>query len=236
MPATTTSSGPLPPLAIPATLHDSLLARLDRLAPVKEFAQIGAALGREFPHALLAAVADRPEAELEAALDQLVASELVYRRGSPPEAIYSFKHALVQDAAYGTLLKSKRQQLHARIAQVLEEQFPDATHSEPEIVAHHLTGAGLHERATDYWLRAGIQSTARSAYVEATNNLSMALQTTSHIAEPLLRREKERQIRTLLAAALRVTKGHVATELEDMLRHTLRLAEELEGSRRAAKR
>ena len=114
-------SGPLPPLAIPATLHDSLLARLDRLAPVKEVAQIGAAIGREFSHALLAAVADRPEAELRAALDQLVASELVFRRGTPPEATYSFKHALVQDAAYGTLLKSRRQQLHARIAKVLEE-------------------------------------------------------------------------------------------------------------------
>ena len=122
-------SGPLPPLAIPSTLHDSLLARLDRLAPVKEVAQIGAAIGREFSHALLAAVADRPEAELQAALDQLVSSELVFRRGTPPEATYSFKHALVQDAAYGTLLKSRRQQLHARIAQVLEEQFPETARS-----------------------------------------------------------------------------------------------------------
>ena len=117
-------AGPLPPLAIPATLHDSLMARLDRLAPVKEVAQIGAAIGREFSHELLAAVADRPEAELQAALDQLVAAELVFRRGTPPDATYSFKHALVQDAAYETLLKSRRQQLHARIAQVLEEQFP----------------------------------------------------------------------------------------------------------------
>ena len=119
-------SGPLPPLAIPATLHDSLLARLDRLAPVKEIAQIGAAIGREFSHALLAAVADRPEPELQAALDQLVASELVFRRGTPPEATYSFKHALVQDAAYGTLLKSRRQHLHARIADVLESSFPES--------------------------------------------------------------------------------------------------------------
>ena len=117
-------SGPLPPLAIPATLHDSLLARLDRLAPVKEIAQIGAALGREFSHALLAAVADRPEPELQAALDQLVASELVFRRGAPPEATYSFKHALVQDAAYGTLLKSRRQQLHARIARCWRSSSP----------------------------------------------------------------------------------------------------------------
>ena len=130
-------AGPLPPLALPSTLHDSLLARLDRLAPVKEIAQIGAALGREFSHGLLAAVAARPEAELQAALDQLVAAELVYRRGTPPDVSYSFKHALIQDAAYGTLLKSRRQQLHARIAQVLEEQFPEAAHGDPQIVAHH---------------------------------------------------------------------------------------------------
>ena len=135
-------SGPLPPLAIPSTLHDSLLARLDRLAPVKEIAQIGAAIGREFSHALLAAVADRPEAELQAALDQLVASELVFRRGTPPEATYSFKHALVQDAAYGTLLKSRRQQLHARIVEVLEEQFPETAEAQPELLAHHCTAGG----------------------------------------------------------------------------------------------
>jgi hypothetical protein len=221
-------AGPLPPLAIPATLHDSLLARLDRLAPVKEIAQTAAAIGREFSHELLAAVSRLPEDELDAALDQLVGSELIFRRGAPPAATYSFKHALIQDAAYGTLLKSRRQQLHARIAQVLEEQFPEATHSDPQMVAHHLTGAGLHQRASDYWLRAGLRSTARSAYVEATHNLSMALQTASQIADPLTRREKELEIRTLLAAALRVTKGHVAPEVEDMLLHTLRIAEELE--------
>ena len=118
-------SGPLPPLAIPTTLHDSLMARLDRLAPVKEVAQIGAVIGREFSHELLAAVSALPEDKLGEALDQLVASELIFRRGVPPEATYSFKHALVQDAAYQSLLKSKRQQLHARIAQVLEERFPE---------------------------------------------------------------------------------------------------------------
>ena len=143
-------AGPLPPLAIPSTLHDSLLARLDRLAPVKEVAQIGAVIGREFSHELLAAVAHRSEAELQAALDQLVASELVYRRGVPPDATYSFKHALVQDTAYGTLLKSRRQQLHTRIAQVLEEQFPGAPKTQPELLAHHCTQAGLVEKAVDY--------------------------------------------------------------------------------------
>ena len=113
-------SGPLPPLAIPTTLHDSLMARLDRLAPVKEVAQIGAVIGREFSHELLAAVSPLSEDKLGDALDQLVNSELVFRRGAPPEATYSFKHALVQDAAYQSLLKSKRQQLHARIAEALE--------------------------------------------------------------------------------------------------------------------
>jgi predicted ATPase len=114
----------LPPLAIPATLHASLMARLDRLAPVKEIAQLGAAIGQEFPHALLAAVAGRPETELRAALDQLSSSELIFCRGSPPHAVYTFKHTMVQEVAYQSLLKSRRQQLHARIARVLQEQFP----------------------------------------------------------------------------------------------------------------
>ena len=117
-------TGPLPPLAIPANLHDSLMARLDRLATVKELAQIGAVIGREFSHELLAAVADRSQEQLESGLDQLVASELVFRRGSPPDAAYSFKHALVKDVAYQSLLKSRRQQLHARVAQVFEARFP----------------------------------------------------------------------------------------------------------------
>ena len=149
-------SGPLPPLAIPTTLHDSLMARLDRLAPVKEVAQIGAVIGREFSHELLAAVAPLSEDELGDALDQLVASELVFRRGSAPEATYSFKHALVQDAAYQSLLKTKRQQLHARIAQVLEGTFPETAETEPEIA-----GAPFRPRRAspspriDYWRRAG---------------------------------------------------------------------------------
>ena len=148
-------AGPLPPLALPCD-PARLAARPPRPPrPVKEIAQIGAALGREFSHGLLAAVADRPEAELQAALDQLVAAELVYRRGTPPDVTYSFKHALVQDAAYGTLLKSRRQQLHARIAQVLEEQFPETAETQPELLAHHCTEAGLVEQAVDYWHRAG---------------------------------------------------------------------------------
>ena len=148
-------AGPLPPLAIPANLHDSLMARLDRLAPVKELAQIGAVIGREFSHELIAAVADRPQEQLESGLDQLVASELVFRRGAPPDATYSFKHALVKDVAYQSLLKSRRQQLHARVAQVFEERFPGVVESQPELLAYHLTEAGLDARAADAWARAG---------------------------------------------------------------------------------
>ena len=132
----------LPPLAIPATLHDSLLARLDRLGPAKEIAQIGAALGREFGHAVLAAVADRPDAEVQCALDQLVAAQLIFRRGAAPNVTYSFKHALVQDAAYGTLFKSRRQHLHTHIAQVLEERFTETAEVEPELLAYHCREAG----------------------------------------------------------------------------------------------
>ncbi len=160
-------SGPLPPLAIPTTLHGSLMARLDRLAPVKEVAQIGSVIGREFSHELLAAVADRPEDQLQGALDQLVASELVFRRGGPPAATYSFKHALVQDVAYQSLLKSRRQQLHARIAAVLEGRFEEKAHREPELLARHYREAGLLENAIPYATRAGDVAFDRFAFVEA---------------------------------------------------------------------
>jgi class 3 adenylate cyclase/predicted ATPase len=207
-------SGPLPPLAIPATLHDSLLARLDRLAPVKEVAQIGAALGREFPHALLAAVADRPDAELQTALDQLVASELVFRRGIPPEATYSFKHALVQDAAYGTLLKSRRQQLHARIAQVLEQRFPEQADAQPELLAHHCTQAGLVEQAVHCWYSAARQAMARSAMVEAAAQLTQALDLLAGLPSSADRDHKELDLQIALGAALIATKGWAAPEVE----------------------
>jgi predicted ATPase len=207
-------SGPLPPLAIPATLHDSLLARLDRLAPVKEVAQIGAAIGREFSHALLAAVADRPAAEWQAALDRLVSSELVFRRGVPPEATYSFKHALVQDAAYGTLLKSKRQHLHARIAKVLEQQFLEQAEAQPELLAHHFTQAGLSEKAVDYWYRAGRQAMARSATVEAAAQLTQALDLLNGMPVGPDRDHKELDLQIALGAVLIATKGWAAPEVE----------------------
>jgi predicted ATPase/class 3 adenylate cyclase len=205
-------SGPLPPLAIPSTLHDSLLARLDRLAPVKEVAQIGAAIGREFSHALLAAVADRPDADLRTALDQLVSSELVFRRGVPPDATYSFKHALVQDAAYGTLLKSRRQHLHARIAVVLEEQFPETARSQPELLAHHCTHAGLVEKAIDYWHKAGQLAIGRSAMKEAIAQLISGLDLVPCLAGGRVRARRELDLQLTLAGALLVAKGWAAPE------------------------
>jgi predicted ATPase len=207
-------AGPLPPLALPATLHDSLLARLDRLATVKEIAQIGAALGREFSHGLLAAVAHRPEPELQAALDQLVAAELVYRRGTPPDVTYSFKHALVQDAAYGALLKSRRQHLHARIAQVMEEQFPEIVETQPELLAQHYTGAGLTEQAILYWEKAGERASQGSANAEAIERISKALELLETVPETPERIRRELALQTRLGPAVHAVKGFASPDAE----------------------
>src|ERR1700691_3439899 len=142
-------------VTIPATLRDSLMARLDRFMPVKEIAQIGAAIGREFSYELITAVAPVPQAQLDNALAQLSASGLAFRRGTPPDASYTFKHALVQDAAYDSLLKSRRQELHGRIARVIQARFPNIKTTEPEVLAHHLTAAGLSEAAIPLWQSAG---------------------------------------------------------------------------------
>ena len=170
--------GPLPPLAIPSTLQDSLMARLDRLAAVKEIAQVGAAIGREFSYPLLYAVADRGEATLRAALAQLEDSELVFRSGEPPVARYTFKHALVQDTAYESLLKSRRQILHRRIAETLRDKFADVVDAEPELLAHHFTHAGLIEPAIEYWGKAGDLALRRSAFKEAIAHLGKAIEMT----------------------------------------------------------
>jgi predicted ATPase len=167
--------GPLPPLAIPSTLHASLLARLDRLAMVKDVAQIGAVIGREFSYPLIAAAAALPEQILRDALSQLVGAELIYQRGLPPDATYQFKHALVQDASYTSLVRSRRQQLHSQIARALEERFPDIVATEPETLAHHLTEAGLTEPATVHWHKAGRSAAARSAYQEALGHIERGL-------------------------------------------------------------
>src|ERR671931_2880279 len=168
-------TGPLPPLAIPSTLHDSLMARLDRLATVKALAQLGATLGREFPYALLQAVSPWDEETLGRGLQQLVEAEFLYQQGLPPEATYLFKHALIQETAYQSLLKSTRQQYHQRIAQALAAQFPEIVETQPELVARHYTEAGLTEQAIPYWQRAGQQALQRSANPEAVQHLTTAL-------------------------------------------------------------
>jgi len=171
----TAAAVPSPALAVPASLHASLMARLDRLGPAKEVAQIGAAIGREFSHPLLAAVVRKPEAELRSALDRLITAGLLFRQGLPPHATYLFKHALVQDAAYGTLLREPRRALHARIAETLEGQFADIAESQPELLARHYTEAGLIEKAVSFWRTAGQRSLARSALLEGAEQLKRAL-------------------------------------------------------------
>ena len=200
-------SGPLPPLAIPATLHDSLMARLDRLASVKEVAQIGAVIGREFSHELLKAVAPLATRQLHDSLTELVASELVFRRGLLPDAVYYFKHALVRDAAYQSLLKISRQQYHQRIAQVLEDRFPRTAETEPEILAQHYSEAGLADEAIDYWHRAGQLAIQRSANVEAVIHCERALELISQIPETAARHERELQIQMTLGPASVAARG-----------------------------
>ncbi|HTZ68045.1 MAG TPA: adenylate/guanylate cyclase domain-containing protein, partial [Roseiarcus sp.] len=198
--------------AVPASLHASLMARLDRLGPAKGVAQVGAAIGRGFSHALLAHVASLPELELNSALDRLLRSGLLSRQGSRPNATYLFKHALVQDTAYGSLLREPRRTLHARIAEVLESQFADLTESEPELLARHLTEAGLIERASRQWGKAGLRSLARSALIEAAAQLSRALaQIAALPTTPDLRREQIR-LQVGLAQALMHSKGYAAPE------------------------
>ncbi|HMF20778.1 MAG TPA: adenylate/guanylate cyclase domain-containing protein [Pseudolabrys sp.] len=167
---------PLPSLAIPATLNASLMARLDRLASVRDIAQIGAVIGREFSYELLNAVAGLPRSKIDEALEQLVQSELIFRRGTVPQAVYTFKHALLRDAAYAGLLKSRRAQIHAALAEVFEQKFTEIVEGQPETVAHHLTEAGLPDRAISYWLQAGKKAAQRSAHIEAIAHLRRGLE------------------------------------------------------------
>jgi class 3 adenylate cyclase/predicted ATPase len=204
--------GPLPPLAIPSTLHDSLMARLDRIAPVKEVAQVGAVIGRYFSHELLAAVAPLKDNALKDALDQLVQAELIFRRGTSPEMVYSFKHALVRDAAYQSLLKSRRQQLHARIASVMEERFPEVADTEPELLAIHLTEAELPHQAASWWLKAGQRALARSATAEGIAHLTRGLETLEQLPEESTRDEQELALQLALGPALIGAKGFAAPE------------------------
>jgi len=169
-------TGPLRAVAIPDTLQDALMARLDQLNTAKEVAQFGAVLGREFPYDLLQAIAPQDENTLQEGLAQLVAAELLYQRGRPPRARYVFKHALIQDAAYASLLKSTRQHVHQQIAEVLEARFPASVETQPELVAQHYTAAGCTEPAVAYWQRAGQQASERSAYLEAVSHLTTGIE------------------------------------------------------------
>src|SRR5262249_47372124 len=184
-------TGPLPPLAIPATLQDALMARLDRLAAIKAVAQLGATIGRQFDYALLQAVAPLDEAMLQQGLRRLVEAELLYQRGVPPQATYLFKHALIQEAAYQSLLKSTRQQHHHRIAQVLEAQFPETAEAEPEMLAHHATEAGLNDQAVYYWHTAGQRASERSAHVETVSHLRTGLTLLQTLPETPERTQRE---------------------------------------------
>jgi predicted ATPase len=226
-----TAAGPLTPLAIPASLQASLLARLDRLAPAREVAQIGAALGRQFSHELIAAVAPVPPAQLDDALAQLVGAELIYRRGTPPDAEYTFKHALVQDAAYGTLLRERRRQLHAHIAAALEDRFPEIVAAEPALLARHCEEAGLAERAVGYWLAAGRQARARSSVAEAVALLRRGLALVPALPDGDQRREAELDLLIALGQALTDNQSWGAPELGEVHSRALALASELKRPR-----
>src|SRR5262245_3657350 len=206
-------TGPLTSLAIPTTLHDSLMARLDRLATVKGVAQLGATLGREFSYELLQAVSPLDTVALQQALTRLVEVELLYQRGVPPQATYLFKHALIQEAAYQSLLKSSRQQYHQRIARVLEERFPEVTATQPELLAHHYTEAGLSALAVDYWQRAGQRTIQRSAHVEAVSHLTRGLEVLAALPDTAERTQHELSLQTTLGVALMAAKGQAAPEV-----------------------
>ena len=207
-------TGPLPPLAIPVTLQDSLMARLDRLATVKTVAQLGATIGRTFSYDLFQAVSPMDEATVQHGLRQLVEAELVYQRGVGSQATYMFKHALIQDAAYQSLLRSTRQQYHQRIAQVLEAQFPETAEIQPELVAQHYTEAGLGAQAIPYWQRAGQQALQRSANPEAVQHLTKGLALLATLPETPARAQQELDLQIALGPALQASKGWGAPEVE----------------------
>jgi class 3 adenylate cyclase/predicted ATPase len=207
-------TGPLPPLAIPTTLHDSLMARLDRLAAVKGLAQLGATLGREFAYELLQAVSPWDEDTVQRGLQQLVAAEFLYQQGLPPQATYRFKHALIQDAAYQSLLRSTRQQHHQCIAQVLETRFPELCDTQPELVAQHYTAAGCTEQAVVYWQRAGQQASDRSANVEAVSHFTTGIELLKSLPETPEHTQQALTLHIALGAALQMAKGIAAPEVE----------------------
>src|SRR5262249_34083879 len=206
--------GPPPPLAIPATLQDALMARLDRLGEGKAVAQLGAVLGRTFPHDLLRAVAPLDALAVWRGLVQLVKAEVLYQQGVPPQATYTFKHALLQDMAYQSVLRSTRQQYHQRIAQMLETRFAETIETQPELLAQHYTAAGLREPAMGYWQRAGQRAYPLSAYVEAISHCTQGLEVLKTMPETIERHRQELEVQTTLGQALAAVKGLAAPEVE----------------------
>jgi predicted ATPase len=225
------TAGMLPPLAIPTTLQASLLARLDRLAPVREVAQIAATLGRHFSHELISAVAKIPQQVLNGALAQLVDAELIFRRGVPPDAEYSFKHALVQDAAYQSLLRSKRQQYHLQIAEVLEKRFPEIAEAHPELLAHHYTEAVIPDKAIPYWQAAGQKAVQRSANAEAINQLTKGLDLLKTMPESPERFQQELTLLLALGTPLTDTKGFASPEVSAVYSRARELCRQVGGVR-----
>jgi class 3 adenylate cyclase/predicted ATPase len=220
-------SEPLPMFTIPSTLQDSLNARLDRLGPIKEIAQIGATIGRTFSYVLLSAVSPLKEGKLDAAIGRLVASELVISRGTPPDATYTFKHALIQDAAYSSLLKVKRQKLHSSIARALEENFPDVVEITPELLAQHYTDAGLKESAIGYWRKAGRRSAERSANQEAIAQLTRGLSLVEELPPSHSRTQMELALCIELVGPLIALKGYSSPEFETIVNRARILAREV---------
>ncbi|MGE0822193.1 MAG: adenylate/guanylate cyclase domain-containing protein [Candidatus Binatia bacterium] len=220
-------ASPLQPLGIPATLQDSLMARLDRLGSAKEIAQLGATLGREFSYELLQAVSSSEETNVQHGLARLVDTELLYQRGIPPQATYTFKHALIQDTAYQSLLKSTRQQYHRQIAQILEERFVETKESQPELLAHHYTEAGLTEQAIPYWQQAGQKAVQRSANMEAIAHLTKGLELLKILPETPERNQQELTLQLTLGTPLMTTKGYAAPETEQAYTRAGELCQQL---------
>jgi predicted ATPase len=221
-------TGAFSTFAIPATLQDSLMARLDRLVTAKAVAQYAAVIGRQFAYAVLSTGSQLDEATLQRELGRLVDAEIVYQRGVPPQSTYVFKHALIQDAAYQSLLKSTRQQYHQRIAQVLETQFPDTTETQPELLAHHYTEAGLIEQAVGYWQKAGQRAIQRSAHVEAIAHLRQGLEVLAMLSETPQRLQREVDMHISLGVSLSVTQSAAAPEVGQTYTRARQLCERLE--------
>jgi class 3 adenylate cyclase/predicted ATPase len=207
-------TGPLSSLAIPDTLQDSLMARLDQFPTAKEVAQLGAVLGREFAYDMLMAVSSQDEATVQDGLDRLVAAELLYQRGRPPRARYMFKHALIQDAAYASLLRRTRQQVHQQVAQLLDARFPETVETQPELVAQHYTAAGCPEQAVPYWQRAGQHASDRSAHLEAISHLTTGIELLKSLPETPEHTQQALTLYTALGVALVMAKGQGAHEVE----------------------